>query len=340
MNTTSDGKKLSRLTNPGPDKELREIMEGSNIEDYESPLFIAWQINSVCNLGCLHCCQEAGRKMSDKMDKTQALGLCRQIVELNIPYVAISGGEPLLCPHIFEVCESLRDHNISLKIETNGEFIDEHVARRLGQLKLRSVQISCDGATAQAHEKLRVGGNWNKVIAAFKHLVNEGINTEVVFVPTKFNIHQVGDAIAMAYDLGAYGFYTGKTMRIGRAAQNWDILCPSDEEYEKFFEVLREKKADYAGKMNIYYYPYDIIEELKYRLDYPSASLLVLPNGKVKLAGPLPFICGDLKEQSLMKVWQCYKKAWEKPEVIKFINSLVADAGLLAQSNKWRQILA
>ncbi|MHC4075387.1 MAG: radical SAM protein [Planctomycetota bacterium] len=338
MNTAAEGKKLSRLTNPGPDAELQKILEGSNFEDYKSPLFIAWQINSACNLGCLHCCEEAGHCMPGEMTKEEALDFCRQTVEMDVGYMAISGGEPLLCRHIFDVCEFLRDKKVSLKIETNGEFIDKKVAHRLADLKLRSVQISMDGATAQAHEKLRLRGDWKKVVTSCKMLVKNGVITEIVFVPTRFNIHEISDAIDLAASMGVYGFYTGKIMRIGRAAQNWDILCASDDEYAKFFEVLGEKEAAYQGKMKIYYYPYDVIEELKYRLESPSASLLVLPDGKVKLAGPLPFICGDLKKQSLRQVWQCYKKAWEKPEVIEFTNRVVAEPKLLAESNRWRDL--
>jgi MoaA/NifB/PqqE/SkfB family radical SAM enzyme len=127
-------------------------------------------------------------------------------------------------------------------------------------------------------------------------------------------------------------------MRIGRAAQNWDIICPSDEEYEKFFDVLQEKTAAYEGKMKVYYYPYDVIEELKYRLESPSASLLVVPNGKVKLIGPLPFICGDLKKQSLKEIWENYKNAWKKPEVIEFTKKVIAEPKLLAESNNWIEI--
>jgi MoaA/NifB/PqqE/SkfB family radical SAM enzyme len=138
--------------------------------------------------------------------------------------------------------------------------------------------------------------------------------------------------------MGAYGFYTGKVMRIGRAAENWDILCPSDEEYERFFNILQEKVATYEGKMKVYYYPYDVIEELKYRLECPSASLLVVPNGKVKLIGPLPFICGDLKKQKLNEIWENYKKAWRKPEVIGFTKEVIAEPKLLAESNNWREI--
>jgi MoaA/NifB/PqqE/SkfB family radical SAM enzyme len=338
MDIAVEDNRLSRLTNVGPDDELRAILGGSTFDDYDSPLFIAWQLNSACNLGCLHCCEEAGHSMPDEMSKAQALEFCRQITESNIPYAAISGGEPLLCPHIFDVCEFIRRNDVSLKIETNGEFIDEQTALKLAELKLRSVQISLDGATPETHERLRLAGDWQRAIAACKYLVKRGVNTEVVFVPTKFNIHEVGDVIDLAYSLGSYGVYTGKIMRIGRAAKNWDILCPSEEEYEKFFNVLQEKTAAYEGKMKVYYYPYDVIEELKYRLECPSASLLVVPNGKVKLIGPLPFICGDLKKQGLNEIWENYKRAWRMPQVIEFTKKVIADPKLLAESNNWREI--
>ncbi len=338
MDIVAEGKKLSRLTNPGPDDQLRELLEGSDFEDYKSPLFIAWQLNSACNLGCLHCCEEAGRSMPDEMTRKQALDFCSQIADLDIPYMAISGGEPLLCPHIFDVCQLIRDNNISLKIETNGEFIDKETAEKFAELKMRSVQISLDGASAEAHEKLRLRGDWAKAVAACKLLMESGVNTEIVFVPTQFNSHEIGEIIELAYSLGVYGFYTGKTMRIGRAAQNWDIICPSEAEYARFFDVLQEKTEKYKGKMKIYHYPYDVIEELKYRLEKPSASLLVIPNGKVKLIGPLPFICGDLKKKSLKDIWQDYKQAWRKPEVIEFTKKVIADPKLLTQSNNWVEI--
>lgn len=338
MDIAAQDKDVNRLTNPGPDDELRAMFEGTKFEDYDAPLFFAWQINAACNLGCLHCCEEAGHSMPDEMTKEQALDLCRQIVEMDIPYVAISGGEPLLCPHIFDVCKIIRDNNISLKIETNGEFIDEKIADKFAELKMRSVQVSIDGASAKAHESLRLEGDWEKAIKACKLLLDRGVTTEIVFVPTKFNIHEVGELIELAYSLGVYGVYTGKTMRIGRAAKNWDIICPSDEEYEKFFNVVKEKEAKYEGKMKVYYYPYDVIEELKYRLESPSASLLVIPNGRVKLIGPLPFLCGDLKKNTLKEVWEDYKVAWRHPEVVEFTNKVIADPNLLAESNNWREI--
>ena len=309
-----------------------------NFQDLKAPLFIAWQINAECNLGCLHCCEEAGHSMPGQMNKEETFNFLKQIAGLKIPYVALSGGEPLLHKNFFEICEFLRQRNISLKIETNGEFIDEGAVKNFSRLRFRSVQISIDGATPATHEKLRISGDWNKAIKSIKMLVKKKVNTEIVFVPTKFNIHEAGALIDLAYSLGVYGVYTGKIMRIGRAAKNWDILCPSDEEYKVFFKVLNKKASQYDGKMKVYYYPYDVIEELKYRLGYPSASLLVIPNGKAKLIGPLPFICGDLRKHSLMQVWENYKQAWSQPQVVEFAKRVIGEPKLVSEANDWIEL--
>ncbi len=318
--------------------QLESIVPGASVDEYEAPLFIAWQLNSECNLDCLHCCEEAGSVFPDRMSKEQMLEACRQFVEAQVPYVALSGGEPLMCPEFWDVCEYLRANYVSVKVETNGEMIDPGVARRLGRLDLRSVQISLDGATAKAHEALRKHGDYDKVISACKHLRAEGANIEIVFVPTRFNIEEVGEAVDLAASLGAYGFYTGKLMRIGRAARNWELLCSSEQQYDQFFATIEQKKQQYEGKMKVYCYPYDVIEELRYRLTTPSASLLVLPNGKVKLIGPLPFICGDLRVSSLDEIWRQYKLAWKDPRVIEHGRGVVEDPARVAEANSWIEL--
>jgi len=304
-------------------------------EDLTSPLFIAWQMTGVCNMGCLHCCEESGQHMPNEMDKEAVLALCQEIADREIPYVALSGGEPLLHPNFFEVCEFLRAREISVKIETNGVFVDDAVAGRIAGLGLRSVQVSVDGATAETHERLRLRGDWEKTLRACRLLVAEGVNTEIVFVPTKFNLHQAAEMVDLAASLGIFGFYTGKLMRIGRAAQNWHLLAPSEEQYEKFFKVLQQKSEQYGGRMKIYFYPYDVIEELRYRRDSPAASLLILPDGRVKLIGPLPFLCGQVGLHSLQEIWERYKRAWKEPQVREYIEGLLENPALVANANKW-----
>jgi MoaA/NifB/PqqE/SkfB family radical SAM enzyme len=318
----------------------RTMTRGDRCDEYSAPLFIAWQLNTECNLNCLHCCEEAGGSSPspDAMSGAQALQVCQQFVQAGVPYVALSGGEPLLCPHIWEICEYLRSHNVDIKIETNGEMIDQGVAERLAGLSLRSVQISIDGATAKSHEALRENGDWLRVMDACRLLSKINVNMEIVFVPTNFNIHEVAQTVDLAAKLGAYGFYSGKLMRIGRAAMNWKRLCPSETQYRQFFETMTSKTEQYRGVMKVYCYPYDVIEELRYRMTSPSASLLVLPNGKVKLIGPLPFICGDLKTMSLEDIWSRYKLAWGRPEVQDFARRILNEPALTAEANNWIEL--
>ena len=44
-----------------------------------------------------------------------------------------------------------------------------------------------------------------------------------------------------------------------------------------------------------------------------QALLIVLPNGLVKLINALPFICGDLRRQSLAEIWGNFQRAWQDP---------------------------
>lgn len=310
------------------------------IDDLTAPLFIAWQITSICNMGCHHCCEESGQLMPNEMNEEQVMDFCRQVVDAGVPYAAISGGEPMLHPQFFEVCEYFRSNGIALKVETNGEFVTAEAARRFADLDLRSVQISVDGATAETYEKLRVDGRWSDAIQAIKNLTAAGVRVEVVFVPTRFNIHETADVIDLAASLGAYGLYTGKLMRIGRAAKNWDMLCPSDEDYEGFFKVLDKKVAQYQdpGIMKVYYYPYDVIEELRVRVTTPSASLLVIPDGRVKLIGPLPFVCGNVTEQPLTEIWERYRQGWREKQVVEFVDKVLEDPTLVSLANDWIEL--
>ena len=73
----------------------------------------------------------------------------------------------------------------------------------------------------------------------------------------------------------------------------------SEEQYEAFFDALRAKTEEYRGRMRVYFHEMGLLEELRYRLQHPAALLIVLPNGLVKLINALPFVCGDLRAQSL-----------------------------------------
>jgi MoaA/NifB/PqqE/SkfB family radical SAM enzyme len=72
-----------------------------------APLYVAWQVTNECNLACLHCIEESGpgKAFHDELSKEQTFEVLRQVVDNDVPYLSLSGGEPMLHPHFFEMVE-------------------------------------------------------------------------------------------------------------------------------------------------------------------------------------------------------------------------------------------
>jgi hypothetical protein len=63
--------------------------------------------------------------------------------------------------------------------------------------------------------------------------------------------------------------------------------------------------------------------------------LIVLPNGLVKLINALPFVCGDLRQQTLGEIWARFRQAWQDPRVAKFVEDLAEDPRKTAALHQW-----
>jgi MoaA/NifB/PqqE/SkfB family radical SAM enzyme len=310
-------------------------MRGRSVDEYRAPLFLAWQLTNRCGARCLACCEESGpdKAWGDELRRDEALELARSIIALGIPYVAFGGGEPLGVPYCWELFELLAHAGVALKLETDGSHIDDAAADRLSALAIQCVQISVDGATAATHERVRPGSSFAAATTAIERLAVRGLAPQFVFVPTRFNVHEIVAAYDLAVALGCGAFVTGPMMRIGRAAAEWDRIACSDEDWQRAVDALRERSSINAS-IALSIYPWDIVTEMRQRLESPQAMLLVVPNGKVKLLNALPFAPADLRHESLAQAWQAYRAAWRATEVREFIAKCQTDPGLLRHANE------
>lgn len=300
------------------------------IDDFAAPTMVTWQLTRDCNLACLHCCTDSapGKALPNELSRERALKLAREIVAAGVPYAMIVGGEPTLVPHFAEVCRVLSDGGVLLKIETNGMAFDPSVLKGLA---VRSVQISLDGATQETYAKQRPGGDLGRVLAACRATVAAGLPLEVTFAPTKLNIHEAKAVLDLAVSVGAFRFNTGKLMRLGTAAKLWDRLEPTAAEYAAFRAMLDASKAP----IELCYLPFSMEEELAGRKLEPSGTLLVLPDGRVKVFAALPYTCADLSKHPFVEAWDAYRKAWSDPRVRNALERLSADPGYAAKANQW-----
>ena len=315
---------------------MQHPLQGRSVESYRAPLFIAWQLTNRCRARCITCCEESGpdKAWADELTRDEALKLARAIVEMGIPYAAFGGGEPMGVPHAWEIFETLAAGGTSIKLETEGSYIDDAAADRLASLDVQCIQISVDGASASTHERVRPGASFASAVAALDRCARRGLKPQMVFAPTRANLAEMNAAYDLAADIGCDTFVTGPLMRLGRAARDWANVAPSESAWIEAAAGLRAHALSRGTPVTLSIYPWDILTEARTRLESPQAMLLVVPNGKVKLLNALPFAPADLRRDSLEEAWRAYCEAWRSAEVREFVERCAREPNLLLHANE------
>jgi MoaA/NifB/PqqE/SkfB family radical SAM enzyme len=270
------------------------------------------------------------------LDLGATLAVVEQILAEDIPYVMLCGGEPLVCPHFWTIANALGAGGVLLKIETNAQLLDDEALKRLAELPIRSLQVSVDGDTQEVYQKQRPGASLKKTHGACALIRAAGLPLEVTFAPTRLNIHEAEAVITRARALGAFRFNTGALMQIGTAARHWQKLEPTREQYARFVTVLAEQSKVAPEQMEICYAPFDLQEGMRRAVVEPPATLLVLPNGYVKVAAAISLICADLRESSLAHAWDAYRLAWRTTSVRLAVERVIANQSEHQKANSWQ----
>jgi MoaA/NifB/PqqE/SkfB family radical SAM enzyme len=331
-----DGARIPRRNRALHRRDLAQACYGAPHRQPRAPLLVTWQLTRDCDLACLHCCTDSapGKTLPDELTREEALRLAGDIVASRVPYVMLCGGEPLVVPHFFEIAEALGEGGVQLKIETNGQRFDEAAARRLARLPIRSIQVSLDADTQATYASQRPGGSLEKAHAACRAAHAAGLPFEVTFAPTRINVHEAAAVVSRARALGAFRFNTGRLMRIGTAARHWGRVEPTAEAYRDFRSML-ERESRVPG-MELCFEPFSMEEGLAHASREPPATLLVLPNGWVKVAAALPHVCADLRSMALRDAWRAYQAAWHGDTMAAAVRDSIADEARHAQANTWR----
>lgn len=167
------------------------------------PMNALFELTFVCNHACSFCYNcPTGQK---EMNTQEVIDALRKLADLNILYLTLSGGEPLVRKDFFEIAGAARQLGFALRIYTNGYLIDEPMAKRIKAVaNPMEMEISLHGGTAATHEKLTcVPGSFQKVVNAVRFLRAEGIKVNLKCPVTRNNQEEVLEMDRLAADLGA-----------------------------------------------------------------------------------------------------------------------------------------
>ncbi|WP_054743402.1 radical SAM/SPASM domain-containing protein [Cellulosilyticum ruminicola] len=290
------------------DNQLSTSQE--NIKLLVGPHQVAIDVTNKCNLRCLHCYNNSGENqvIADELSDDDIRKFVDELADMGIYNICYCGGEPLLRRKLlFECTAKLKEAGVpNISMVTNGLLLTKEVAKEIKESGINRVQISLDGARAVSHDRIRnKKGVYEQAIRAINNLKSVGINANIAFTPTSFNIGEFEDVHALLRGLELYDidFRLQPLMFMGRASENLKDICPSPEMYR---ELL--KKVYKINKEGIE--PHitwgDPVDHLIRFTEQPVCNnqCMIRANGDIVASTYLPLVVGNIRKHTLQEYWE------------------------------------
>lgn len=278
------------------------------------PLKAFWEVTHRCNSRCINC-DMWKKKSPPEMDTEQALGVIRQLKELNVLHISITGGETFLRKDIMQILDTAKREGFKVSVNTNAWLLDEDKIGELCRMGIESTYISLDGAGAETNDAIRgMEGGYDRVLEAVRTFNrHKADGRSKVFINTtinRMNARELRDLAELVAGCGADGW----TMSV---VQDFDIYKP-DEKVLLTEEDIKEVKAAVRDifKKHSRMLPHmlEYFENFEDSVQHPGRlyryrcvagylTMMIHPNGDV-FPCPVAFAkAGNLLKKPIKEIW-------------------------------------
>ena len=212
---------------------------------------LQWHITNRCDQRCKHCyifnasgervptsefeLEEAYRVVDNFMTFCKQTG-CK-------PLLTITGGDPLLYPHIWPLLEYLKEKELRFSILGNPFHLDSDAANRLRSFGCNSYQMSLDGLE-ETHDAIRKKGSFKATLDKISPLLEAGIRANIMSTVSSMNCSDIPELTRTVVEAGVTVFTFAR-------------YCPTHDdteynmtpsEYREFLETMWQVFSDLADR--------------------------------------------------------------------------------------------
>jgi len=190
-------------------------------------LYLSLELTYKCNFSCKFCYNpaprpgqqrpEPERRHDSPLTLEEYSGLLERAKLGGVVFLTLTGGEPLLHPHFWEIHEEASRLAFATRIFTNGSLIDEPAADRFARIRPYCFEMSIYGASEKSYDEVNGrGGDFPKVVKAIKLLKERGLNIFLKCILTSMTEKEMDRIQDLADGLGC--------------ELRWDpVLSPSED---------------------------------------------------------------------------------------------------------------
>jgi radical SAM protein with 4Fe4S-binding SPASM domain len=215
----------ARHANPGP---------------LERPVKTTLVITEQCNLDCRLCygrCKDVKPRAELSIDDWRLV--IDELARSGVIWLYVEGGEPFLKPGFVELLAQNTPRMYTM-VRTHGTLVDEALAARLRAIDVATVLVDLWGVSPSTHEALtRTPGSFARTVQGIRHLVGAGVDTQMLFILNRRNVHELQAYCELAADLGAGAVGILRLYPLGHVKEQWSELALSLDEMTAALEALR-----------------------------------------------------------------------------------------------------
>lgn len=180
---------------------FREITSTTNLFSdlgETSDTFHPYHLNSVhlnltnkCNLQCIYCYAEERSDSGNALQLGDYLNIIDSINNISKnAEIVLTGGEPLIARHAFDVAEYAKRKGNQVYLLTNGSLINEGNVKKVAEL-CDLVKVSIDGSIPEIHDFHRGEGSFYKTLKAVELLASSNAKVQVSMTVTRKNLNNI-----------------------------------------------------------------------------------------------------------------------------------------------------
>lgn len=219
--------------------------------------YLFWEATLNCNFNCRHCGSRASRRThyQDELSTNEIKNVFKSIAIKTNPkkiMIAVTGGEPMLRPDLFEVMSYASYLGFNWGMVTNGSLILPKTINQLQKAGMKTVVVSIDGI-GKVHDDFRqTPGSYQKAINAVKLLTQSQFfqNVQITTTIHQNNISSLEEMYAKFLPLNIHSWRVMNIDPIGRALDNQKLLLNA-ENFKKLLDFIKQKRS--ASPIDITY---------------------------------------------------------------------------------------
>lgn len=317
---------LSTFLPPFPSKSFVQnvlaVHEPKNIftkqiyAERTAPISMYLCITHKCPNNCVYCSAKS-RQLGEELTKEQWIKVIQELQEMCTPIIGITGGEPMAREDIFDIVRSIDNRSRSI-LFTSGFNLSYEKAKKLKDSGLFGIGISLDSYEKDVHNKNRNNENaFGYAIEALRNANKAGLYVMAQTVIMKENLdeEELFKLFKFAKDNGAHEVKILEPILSGNLLTEKQLsnVMYSESDREKLIK-LQHKANKRSGLPKISTFAYTE-SELKFGCGAGNQHSYISASGELYPCDFVPMNFGNVKEESIKKLWIEMKNHIGKPKV-------------------------